>query len=426
MGRGYALVAQYPISRGQIIYTEKALESAQIPMYDEDIMHTNDETKHKTSDILENSKEPCISYEIKGCQHCFRSMEPASSLCTQSVTHNVTIHDDKRNESENENAKEHKAFDLPMTHLWPVPEYTMAQSKTKSQKESLKTHSNTFGIICSDCGAIFCSRTCHEAHNKRMGNCCTCTNAILDVYNVSKGKKSNKSTSNFNTEDRLDENTDVVNPVFILAARIFCSAVHNHRKQYLSNSEFNNQFNEQYGNQVDIKMDEGSYPFFHMCGDESDISKLELGIRRITYRNDFYQVNEKKQDGGNHVPHESNYFTMEHVYLSLVNNVFALTKMEQKYFSLSYFHKLVATIARNAIGVTTQSPFKAYYSALLRNCPGGRGSKQHLANMKQVALTLGAKDGKLNKQMDRDIENRVRKKMDILFVSASLMCVFVN
>ena len=188
-----------------------------------------------------------------------------------------------------------------------------------------------------------------------------------------------------------------VNPSIILAVRMFCSSIYRyrqHKEKYENDhkSNFNTAFTEN-----ELQKQNGSekgFPFFSMCGDASDISKLELGI--------IEDINNDKL--GHETYSRQSSYTLRHVYVSL-SNTLAMTSTEQQYFTLPYFHKLVSTITRNAIGVTTQSPFKPYYSALLRYC--GRGTQQHKDCMKKVALCLGSEDGKLGRLMDREVEERV-------------------
>lgn len=243
--------------------------------------------------------------------------------------------------------------ELPMSHLWPVAEYDESTNERKTQ------HMNACNLArstCQDCGATFCSKVCHQIHDSFMGSCCICSGALCEAY------------QSIQNQNKTDAETQV-NPAILLAVRMFCSSIHRYRQN--PNKSSNSNSGEK----------GGDYPFYFMCGDESDLSKLELG---------------KQVDS---------YYTLEHVHSFLVK-ILSLTKTECDYFSLSYFHKLVSVIARNAIGVTTQSPFKIYYSSLLRNIPGGRGSSQHTDCMKKVAHVLGAKDGKLDRQMDRLVEDQ--------------------
>jgi len=138
-----------------------------------------------------------------------------------------------------------------------------------------------------------------------------------------------------------------------------------------------------------------------MCGDASDISKLELGILETGIQSSNVSLS---SDGPS--------YTLRHIHLSLASSL-CLTPLEMPHFDLSYFHKLTSTIARNAIGVTTQSPFKQYYSALIRT--NGRGSKEHERHMKTIATMLGSKDGKLGRQMDRAIEEKCAIKTISIF-----------
>ena len=128
--RGYALIASRDIPRGEIIYTELAAEASKMP---------------RQCLICRNTKEEKVKiqglYRVKGCQHCFQSLEPASSILSCDT------------------AK------LPMEEYWPV----LDENKPGPARRSVQ---------CQECNALFCSKQCHESHNNIMGNCCRCSNAV--------------------------------------------------------------------------------------------------------------------------------------------------------------------------------------------------------------------------------------------------------
>ena len=129
--RGYALIASRDIGRGEIIYTERAVEASQMPR--QCLICTN------TRDNTQKSRQ---FYRVKGCQHCFQSLEPSSS---------ILICDTAK---------------LPMEEYWPVPDEENGPGLVRKR------------VQCQECSALFCSRQCHENHHKVMGTCCLCSKAI--------------------------------------------------------------------------------------------------------------------------------------------------------------------------------------------------------------------------------------------------------
>jgi hypothetical protein len=76
-------------------------------------------------------------------------------------------------------------------------------------------------------------------------------------------------------------------------------------------------------------------------------------------------------------------------------------------FPLSLFGRLTSVAARNGFNITTQSPFRAYYSGMTR-ANGGRNSDRHKHSVKKLARALGSPDGELKRDMDREVEEKVR------------------
>jgi hypothetical protein len=106
--------------------------------------------------------------------------------------------------------------------------------------------------------------------------------------------------------------------------------------------------------------------------------------------------------------------------------------MEDRHvLSLEFFHRLAAISARNGFAVTPQSSFRAYHAALLR-AAGGRGTDCHNEIMRQVAMALGSKDGALSRDMDRQVEEKVRyiekplHSLDVclLYISPTIVHLF--
>ena len=305
--RGYALVASRDISRGEVIYTERAAEASQMP---------------RQCLICANERNQIGQlYGVKGCQHCFQSLEPASSI--------LSFGDDT--------AK------LPMEECWPVPEY--------GNDESYTGQSGRRRVQCQACNSLFCSRICNENHQKSLGNCCQWNEAIQAIVHAHCRESNESNTS--------------VEPSIILGARMFCSDIKRYRGDYIEAS-----------------------PFIGICGENSDINPLEIGeLRR-----------EENQD-------EARY-SLERIYDALCNAL-ELTGKERNAFSLVSYEKYVAMAARNGFNVTTRSPFREYYAAMTR-ATGGRNSERHKTTVRQLALALGAENSELRRDMDREIEEKVR------------------
>ena len=180
-----------------------------------------------------------------------------------------------------------------------------------------------FIVHCEKCDLSFCSKRCAEIFDEKMGNCCLYSEAL-------EGMAYGMSCNTFESGPRERHEFKKVDPTLVLATRMFCMAV----KRYRSNRDDDD-------------------PFGGMCGDEADVSVLEIG----------------------HPSHESPEgsvgYSLRNGYVN-VARVMDLTDAEiAGPLSLSLFHNLAALVPRNSIGFTTQSPFRSYYRALLRET-GGR------------------------------------------------------
>lgn len=192
---------------------------------------------------------------------------------------------------------------------------------------------------------------CNENHQKSLGTCCQWNEAIQAIVHAY-CRESNESTIS-------------VEPSIILGSRMFCSDIERYRGESIEAS-----------------------PFIGICGENSDINPLEIGeLQR-----------EENQD-------EARY-SLERIYDAL-SNALGLTEIERNAFSLASYEKYVAMAARNGFNITTRSPFREYYAAMTR-ATGGRNSERHKNTVRQLALALGAEDGELRRDMDREIEEKVR------------------
>ena len=309
--RGYALIASRDILRGEVIYTERAAEASQMPR--QCLICRN-----------ANGQKSRGLYRVKGCQHCFQSLEPASSILSCDT------------------AK------LPMEEYWPV----LDKNKPGPARRSVQ---------CQECNALFCSKQCHESHNNIMGNCCLSNNAVQAAVHAC-CCQINSSTDN--EEDSTDKEASIsVEPSIVLASRMFCAEVQRYR----------------------ASIDDS--PFLGICGDSCDIDPLEIGLLQRRQEQDEAQ------------------YSLKSIYDALCKSL-ELTEMERDAFPLTSYEKYVAQAARNGFNITTLSPFREYYSAMTR-ATGGRNSERHKAVVKQLALALGAEDGELRRDMDREIEEKV-------------------
>ena len=316
--RGYALIASRDILRGEVIYTERAAEASQMPRQCL-ICMTAKGDKQKSQHL----------YRVKGCQHCFQSLEAASSILSWDTA------------------------TLPMEEYWPVLDENKPGPASKKR------------IQCQECNALFCSKQCHESHRKIMGTCCLCSKAIQAAVHAC-CCQNNSSTDN--EEDSTDKEASIsVDPSIVLASRMFCAEVQRYRTNP-NNSLCNSQI-------------------FGLCGESSDVNSLEIGV---------LQREEEQHEAG---------YSVESIYGALCNTL-DITEMERDVFSLTSFEKYVAMAARNGFNITTRSPFREYYSAMTR-ATGGRNSERHKATVQHLALALGAENGELRRDMDREIDEKV-------------------
>ena len=390
--RGNILIATESIPKGQVIFTERALEAAQVPF------------GHCA--ICQLQPGPTTSkasvrglYTVRACQHCFQSLEPASSLSNT-----------KDDDGDDDDATTRT---IPLSELWPVPEYVYDSqpqledssngntytSSNKPLHASLdsKRGSGSGRMACHECGAIFCSHSCANSHRKIMGNCCICTRAIQGLIHAScccrdKGadvdvdlKNSSDEGGSVQNEEEQQQQEDGeqceprttvdIDPVIVLAARMFIAQV----QLYRTNNN-----------------GAGSTNLFHgLCGEEDDIPLLRLGSIDI--------------DDDETIGEDTYTYALKNEYEAIAHAI-GLTESERSSknspFSLRRFHRMAAVAQRNAISLTTGSPFQTYYQAMIRNT-GGRGSSRQKQVVSELARVLGSGDGTLSREMDRIVEEKV-------------------
>ena len=239
---------------------------------------------------------------------------------------------------------------LPWPDLWPVPSLDFSNLPTDYSGTTSSVEVDPFGRVqCMSCRSLFCSAHHHQALAKEFGDCCLANRAL-------------------NATDSMDETSTSAQAPVALASRLFCHCVQYYRTHAQSLA----------GHFLD-----------GFCGDATDLDALELG----------------------------NYDTVKGCYsLNLLYgrllDILSLSPIEQQTLSLEFLHKIASQAARNGFGILTQSPFKTYYASLVRKSTT-RDSKEHQANMKQVAQALGRES--LHRGMDRDIESKVAPEICAVF-----------
>ena len=316
---------------------------------------------------------------MRGCQNCFRSLEPASSItCRERV-----------NRSENENSQ---GPSIPKSQLWPVQEYSENDWKANkiftnsSQCDTkVETELRTGRVRCIKCCSLFCSKSCFVAHAEEMGSCCICASVIQAMVH--------NTCCHARGDDECNESRDLlycpeidIHPSLVLAGRMFCAAVHRHRMQKKET------------------VDEGQgNPHHGMCGEAKDLTPLELGVltRSNTPKRGNTDINRKAAEN---IMHE--YYSLDTAYLAICGELDLTPEEQQSTLTLEFLHTQACVAARNSFCITTQSPFRPYYSALLRES-GGRQTTHHKEFVKELSLVLGSENETLERGMDKQVENQV-------------------
>ena len=206
--KGNGMVALRSIKRGEVVFTERAAAAIQIP-----------NTGNGDDDDDENDNNGGVF--VRACQHCFRSLEPASS-CGSS---------------------------LPLPHLWPVQEY---EEKMDSDTNDSNFEKEICGrVSCISCRSIFCSEPCRNSLLREAGSCCATDRALKAVG--ARGNRPSKvqSPSLADRSDQID-----APPTILLATRMFCTLLSHFRST----------------GDASLGMFEG------MCGLPSDVDRLDLGL----------------------------------------------------------------------------------------------------------------------------------------------------
>lgn len=375
--RGNIMIASKSFSKGDIIFSERALEGVQMPR------GICIKCKLSSQSGASNNSNHQL-YKVRGCQQCFKSLEPASS-CLFVPNNNSPLHSCDQNKNEA----------LPLSHLWPIPEYVEGkndETMTSGSYDHLKAFEDndklwvdSVGrVTCQRCSSIFCNLYCAKNHLEAVGDCCNVTDSIVElIHAIYCCDESNRSSAGGDDGIEVRKGIDAdgyldINPVLLLATRMFCVLVNRNRNAAVKGGLVN--------------------PFECLCGEEEDITPLRLGL----------------------LDSESGRYTMKSAY-DAISSVLQLSGDEcDTCFSLKVFHKTVAAAQRNAISLMTGSPFRTYYQAMIRET-GGRGSARQKQVSSNIACALGSRDGNLTRNMDRIVEDKCVVKMGGIFTLASMM-----
>ena len=327
-GRGRALIATQKFTKGKVIYTEQAAIATQL-----------------------------VRDRIRACQYCYQSLELISACCQSEWAHEkMTIN-----------------AEFPMKDLWPVREMDFLECGTVDEKNRRDKYGR---IQCTRCGSYFCSQSCYDLFDAKLGSCCKVTHAKEALPSLLKSTAASNDNNGDDEDD--DSSSQEVQPAIILATRLFAATLQLFRTT---------------GTVVDSEFD-------GLCGDATDVLMLELGMAKISTACETNVCTRQ--------------YSLEPVYSYLVE-LFQLGVPETECLSLDLFSALASKAARNGFGIRTQSPFRIYYSSLLRAC-GGRGSKRHEECKQQVARALGSKNGALERGMDRVVDEKVAPEIACLFM----------
>lgn len=297
-----------------------------------------------------------VGSRVRACHFCFRSLEPISSCCTPTRMDDTTTNNGD--------------VELPMKHLWPVMDMQFEDGGDHEQ-----TRRDKYGRVqCRTCDSYYCTQSCYDAFSRQLGSCCKVEMAKNKLPFLFMN-----STLSDENDEKEEETTVDVQPSIVLASRMFASALQTFRTS----------------NTICPAVDV-------LCGESSDASTLELGVATSA---DPESSNSIKK------------YTLEPVYNYLVQ-LWSLSTDEESVLSLELFSSMAAKAARNGFGIRTQSPFRSYYTALLR-ANGGRCSERHEQVKQQVACALGAKTGVLERGMDRSVDEKVAPEIAGLFLLTS-------
>lgn len=354
IGRGYALTSKQFIPSGTILYTERALFACQVPENDTAIVEDN---------RLGANWHLKSLFKVLACQQCFRSLEPISSCCIDP-------------------SKSDKNSTFPLSHLYPVPDFQWDSSpQSNSFSYAVDRHGR---VACLQCNTLFCSLSCYNSFQDQYGSCCLMFQTMRQLPNLLRQRHdtSQESCSGEHCSE-IDNEGDFVSiqPAIPLAIRMFVAMLQYYRSKRLLSDELSS---VSLFNTID-----------DLCGISSDIQLLELGISQTN------------QAAGDEFTSTLNLeYSLEPIYLHLVD-VYSMTIEErQNTFSLEYLMAVTAKAARNCFGLRTQSPFQTYYAGIVRS-HYTRGSDAHNQVQRSLATALGSATGSFERGMDQKVNDLV-------------------
>jgi SET domain len=361
IGIGYALTAKQFIPSGTILYTERALFACQVP---ENAATTADHHQLRT-----DRHQPSL-FKVCACQNCFRSLEPISSCCIAPST-------------KDEDSGFIAPFPLP--HLYPVHDFRWDSSPPAGSLPYAVDHHGR--ITCFRCNTLFCSLQCYDAFQDQYSSCCLLLQTMQHLpslfrqrLDVVQENFANQQCCDIGGSSEIDYDDDFVSiqPAIPLAIRMFVAMLQCCRTNRLSPNSVS------------------SEPLFNiindLCGTSSDIQKLELGIPQAmrVAKDETLSI----------------LYTLEPIYLYLVDLYSMTIDERQNRFSLEYFTSVTAKAARNSFGLRTQSPFQTYYAGIVRT-HYDRKSDAHRLVQRALAMALGSTTGWLERGMDQKVNDHV-------------------
>lgn len=255
---------------------------------------------------------------------------------------------------------------LPSPHLWPILDLDFSNQESEGHVQIDKYGRRQ----CSLCDSLFCSQTCYINYQKQLGSCCDLVAFQQEIPHHTRLCKMDGH------EEELS-NDENVEPALMLAMRLFAI----HLQHYRATSK--------------LWMEDS---VLTMCGNADDLDALELGQPVLNC-----------EDG-------RLTYSLQQLYDAIVER-FSIVAAEQEILSLDLLSRLASISARNGFGITTQSPFRPYYAALLRSIGGRDNSARHVELQNQVARALGAPS--LQRGMDRQIDAKVAPEIVALFLLIS-------
>lgn len=284
-------------------------------------------------------------------------------------------------------------------------------------------------VQCTRCRALFCCRGCYAQKMQEMGSCCVETKLLTDLPQIlaSSSSSSQQQQRPANDDDDDDDRRDDADRDGDAVDETTHKTVENHH---------DHDHDQEYDEQVQAPVVLAVILFFQLvhyyrtnhehrsidghwihraCGEARDIDELELGVSVRRRRRRRRTCDDDGNDDGNDDAAVTYCYTLQPVYEHYAIRQLHLDANERSILSLDLLHALASKAARNGFGMSTQSPFTPYYSALLRQSNyGGRQSTRHARHVQQLAHALIGKDF-LERGMDREIDEQVAPEITAMF-----------